>query len=335
MYLLIILYFYINSVSCYTEFFDDYHTFPKDDSLGSYGYDISRVCNIRQIDDIYYAGLTDTYTIFKAAYTKLFNFDTESQVQNCFNYKSFSYIITRKNNRTSIMRGRLTKSFKFQNYDKLIFDHLASKLYAQQEYNIFEIDMAMLENFWIIDNYPQRLVQERKNISLDSLFKFRNLLFGKIEDLMIFNNTLYFIRPEPRGRAIYKTKVGEIQEEYVSEYEKPYFDFIPFIQISKYYETNSKIKLNLGSLSPTIVISLPSSSIKSKEELPMPLIIALYFLDAIFVIITIWGMKYIFKLSKDKYKKLKAKDEAIEQADINNDTYLASLPYRDIVISNK
>jgi hypothetical protein len=281
----------INLALSYTEFFNNYHTFPKDDSLGSYGYDISRVCSIRQIDGTNYAGLSDAFTVIKAPYTKLLDYDRDSQIQNCFNFKSFSYIITRKNNITSIMRGRLTKSYKLRNYDKIIFDHLTSRLYAQQDGAIFEINMTMIENFWLIENYPQKLVQEHHSISLDSLFHFKNRLSGEIEDLIVFNDTLYFIRAELTGRAIYKTLIGEIIEEYVSEYDKPYFDFIPFIQISKFYETNSKIKLNLGSLSPTILISLPSSSIKSKEEFSTPLIILLYFLDAIFVIIILWGLK--------------------------------------------
>jgi hypothetical protein len=303
--------------------------------LGSYGYDISRVCSIRQIDGTNYAGLSDAFTVFKAPYTKLLDYDRDSQIQNCFNFKAFSYIITRKNNITSIMRGRLTKSYKLRNYDKIIFDHLTSRLYAQQDGAIFEINMTMIENFWLIENYPQKLVQEHHSISLDSLFHFKDRLSGEIEDLIVFNDTLYFIRAELTGRAIYKTLIGEIIEEYVSEYDKPYFDFIPFIQISKFYETNSKIKLNLGSLSPTILISLPSSSIKSKEEFSTPLIILLYFLDAIFVIITLWGLKYIFKYSKEAYKELKTKveEEAVKEESTDNNTYLTSLPYRDIVIS--
>lgn len=323
-YSLFITFLLINLTVGYTEYFDnDYYAYPKDDSLASFGYDNSRVCTIRKIGSSYYSGLSDAYTVFKTPYTKLQNI-ISSEIYNCFNYKAYSYIFSLINNTTTIMRGHLSKNFKFQNYNKLIFDHLYSKLYSIDGNKISEINMTMLENFWLIDNYPQKLLQTMRNISLNHMFVERNYLTGKIDDVTIFNDTAYFIR----SGKIYKQNIKSKHEEFISDWDKNFFDVIPFLQITKYYQDNPKIKF--GSISPTIIVSLPSSSIKSKEELSMPLQIMLYFLDAMFVILTVWVLKHLFKSSKEKYEKFKTTNR---NSNIEENISLASLPYRDIIVS--
>jgi hypothetical protein len=328
---LIFLFFYVNVARGYEDIFDEkYYAFPKDDSLMSYGYDINHVCSVINLKGDTYVGLNDAYTVFKAPYTKLQNIKNNDEIQNCFNYKAFSYIITKNGNTTTIMRGRLSRTFRLRRYDRMIFDHLFSKLYAIDGTKIYEINMKMLENFWL----PQKLVKGYKNNTLDDLFSFRNNISGdNILDAIVFNNTIYFIRNEQNNvLKIHKQNIGEIKEEYVSKTNNKDFDLIPFLQISEYIENNPSVKFSLGNFSPTITIPLPSSNIK--QDLSLPWTMMLYFMDVLFIIAAILVIRYVLKITKDKYDKSK-KGRDVKEIDKSNDEdiFLASLPYRNIVVS--
>jgi hypothetical protein len=257
--------------------------------------------------------LNDAYTVFNTPYTKMYSVNPQSEILTCLEYKGHSFIITKLNGTISVMRGKFTKYF---NYDlkKLIFDHYTNKLYSFKNHKLYEINMTLIDNFWFDFS--------NKNIS----YIYRSYLLGEIKDIMVFNNTQYFIREWPVGKfKIIKRYIGEIKEEILTLTKYQAFDFIPFIQISNFYEGNPKFKLSLGS-APTIAISLPSSNIKNKEQLSIPLIILLYILDVIFVLLTVWAFKYIFKFSKTKLEALKNMRNS-QSADTNTSYItLASLP---------
>ena len=116
------------------------------------------------------------------------------------------------------------------------------------------------------------------------------------------------------------------------------FTFIPFAQISKYYSGSSNhVKLSLNSLAPSIMISMPSSTLKNNfGNMPTVWLIFLYLMDAIFVIILVYIFRYIFSLSKRKIDRIrhnsKNNGEEKELQFIDSDKEFS--PYQTVVISN-
>jgi hypothetical protein len=55
---------------------------------------------------------------------------------------------------------------------------------------------------------------------------------------------------------------------------------------------------------PTIAVSLPSSTIIT-EKTPIPLLIVLYFLDALFVILIVWVLRHMYQQSLKKFNDRK------------------------------
>ena len=116
------------------------------------------------------------------------------------------------------------------------------------------------------------------------------------------------------------------------------FTFIPFAQISKYYSGNSNhVKLSLNFLAPSIMISMPSSTLKNNfGNMSTVWVIFLYLMDAIFVIILVYLFRYIFSLSKRKIDRIrhfsKNNEEEKELQFIDSDKEFS--PYQTVVISN-
>lgn len=326
MHSLIFLISLILHAAAYGPAFDyNYETFIKNNSIAEFGYDMSHVCTIIKISDAWYAGIADAYTIFRAPYTKIQTINPLSNIQQCFNYRTHSYIISLIGNSTSIMRGRLTNNFRFPKYDRIIYDHISAKLYSINENNISEVNLSMVENFWTINNYAQKMVKEHRSISLKDLFILRDRVEVNFSDLIILNNTIYYIKKEVDNFGIYKKNINESVQVFVSKINVPLFNFIPFIQISNH--GNPKI----NTAASTIVLTLPSHNIKNKENLSIEIAVLWYFLDIFFVILTLWVMKYLYKHTKNKYEDMKTQPVDTQENHIS----LASLPFSNNLVTSQ
>ena len=326
-----------------------YDTYPVTDTPYTYGYNINMVCKIINSRGTYYAGLEDVYTFQKVPMTYIEGINANfSKILSCFNYHGYSYIIYQINdgqNFTSIMRGRTSQRFKFPyNIEKFLYDHLNSKLYVFVEGNeLYLVNIDVIESFWTEPNYTQKLLEKYRNLSFKNFFKLSdNLSWYLIKDIFVFNETIYFIAEEYfedkrllklmkkdiNGTVIYLRDLGSLDK----------FTFIPFTQISKYYSGNSNhVKLSLNSLAPSILISLPSSTLKNNvENIPTVWLIFLYLMDAIFVIILVYIFKYIYNLSKGKIDRIKQNSKNYEEEKELQfiDTDKEFSPYQTVVISN-
>ena len=325
-----------------------YDTYPITDTPYTYGYNINMVCKIINSRGTYYAGLEDAYTFQKVPMTYIDGINANfSKILSCFNYHGYSYIIYQINdgqNITSIIRGRTTQRFKFPyNIEKFLYDHFNSKLYALVEGNeLFLINMGEIESFWTESNYAQKLLEKYRDASFKNFFTLTdNLSWYFIKDIFVFNDTIYFIEQEYfedkrilnlmkksiNGTIVHVRDLGSVEK----------FTFIPFSQISKYYSgNNNHVKLSLNSLAPSIMISLPSTSLKSNIENMSPVwLLFLYLMDAIFVIILVYIFKYIYSLSRKKIDRIKhnSKNEIdTELQFIDADKEFS--PYQPVIISN-
>jgi hypothetical protein len=319
------------------QFDNQYDVYAKNDEGLSFGYNANQVCLIRKLGDDYYVGIEDAYSIFKTPIMRLRYLESNSTVKTCFNYNGYSYIISEYKNITVIMRGRSMQTFKFPLFDKYLFDHLAMKLYCYNSRigELWEVSLPDIEAFWTIDNYAQKLVKSRHSISLRDFFALRKRIVSVL-DIMVFNNTVYFTRQYQNNSIIaYKSHLKSHTEQSIGPTDYPKFQFIPYLQISKYYQnyTNSKIKWALNPSLPTIVLSLPSSTIIT-EQTPVSMLVGLYFLDALFVILTVWGLKYLYKFTRQRFKENKKDNEISYQEIIDKDISQVSLPYKQIVVTS-
>ena len=325
-----------------------YDTYPITDTPYTYGYNINMVCKIINSRGTYYAGLEDAYTFQKVPMTYIDGINANfSKILSCFNYHGYSYIIYQINdgqNITSIIRGRTTQRFKFPyNIEKFLYDHFNSKLYALVEGNeLFLINMGEIESFWTESNYAQKLLEKYRDASFKNFFTLTdNLSWYFIKDIFVFNDTIYFIEQEYfedkrilnlmkksiNGTIVHVRDLGSVEK----------FTFIPFSQISKYYSgNNNHVKLSLNSLAPSIMISLPSTSLKNNIENMSPVwLLFLYLMDAIFVIILVYIFKYIYSLSRKKIDRIKhnSKNEIDKELQfIDADKEFS--PYQPVIISN-
>ena len=326
-----------------------YDTYPVTETPYTYGYNVNMVCKIINSRGTYYAGLEDVYTFQKIPMTYIDGINANfSKILTCFNYHGYSYIIYHikdGQNFTSIMRGRTTQTFKFPyNIEKFLYDHLNSKLYAFVEGNeLYLVNMSMIESFWTEPNYAQKLVEKYRDVSFKKFFTLTDKIpWYFIKDIFVFNDTIYFIEQEyfedNRLLKLMKKKINEtvIYLKDLGSLDK--FTFIPFAQISKYYSGNSNhVKLSLNSLAPSIMISMPSSTLKNNfGNMSTVWVIFLYLMDAIFVIILVYLFRYIFSLSKRKIDRIrhfsKNNEEEKELQFIDSDKEFS--PYQTVVISN-
>lgn len=334
---LIILLLAINSIS-HSSFAENnpvfdkiYDIYPKDDSNAAFGYNFNQVCRLRLFGDVYYMGLEEAYGILKTPLTRLQHVKKDSEIHNCFNWHGYSYIMFGANNRTHIMRGRTINSFKFPEYDKLLYDHLSSKLYAFQNISgqITEFNLVSLENFWLYENYAQKLIRERHSVSLSDFLIQRVQLNHSISDIMIYNNTVYYITA---SKQINKMNINDKLEEFVMSTNRSKFDFIPFAQFSRIYQNSPESLIKLSS-NPEILVPLPSSNIKH-DGTSLPLIFALYFLDASFIILTLLLLRYLYNkslvdLAISKFtKKSRPKNKFEESVE------LMPNPYRPVIVKH-
>ena len=326
----------IGYVQASKPYFDGiYEAYQKDDSDYLFGYSINLVCKIRNLTGTYYAGVEDAYSFQKSSLSKMDVMHDAYKIMACFNYKGYSYIIFKlHDSRDVIVRGRVAITFKFPyNIKSFLFDHLKASLYAfSNENDLHLVNMTMLESFWDVPNYPQHLAEEHKNTSLQNIFTMvDNLRWFSVKDIIVFNQTLYYIEEgDWNGQIIMrlmKMIVGGDEIVYVDDYEKENFTVIPFVQLNKYHSHNSHVKISLNSLSPTIMVSLPSSSIKSQiENIPMFWVIILYLLDAIFVIIILYVFKYLYGISLKRINSFRNG----KQKELKDQTS----PYQSVILSS-
>lgn len=317
-------------------YFDEvYEAYQKDDSDYIYGYSVNLVCKIRNLTGTYYAGVEDAYSFQKSTLSKMDIIKDACNIMACFNYHGYSYIIYKLyDGRDVILRGRVGITFKFPvNVKNFLFDHLNSSLYAfTDSSDLYSVNMTMLEAFWTVPNYPQRLAEEHKNISLQSMFTtLADLRWFSVTDVMVFNRTLYYIEEVNwNGQMItrlMKMTIDDDEISYIEDYGRKHFNVVPFVQMFKYYSHNSHVKISLNSLSPTIMVSLPSSSIKSQiPNMSTFWVIILYFLDAIFVLIILYAFKYLYGISLKRINAFRndKKKKPIDQ----------SSPYQSVILSN-
>ena len=325
-----------------------YDTYPVTDTPYTYGYNINMVCKIINSRGTYYAGLEDVYTFQKVPMTYIEGINANfSEILTCFNYHGYSYIIyyiKDGQNFTSIMRGRTTQTFKFPyNIEKILYDHLNSKLYAFVEGNeLYLVNMSMIESFWTEKNYAQKLVEKNHDVSFKNFFILKDILsWYFIKDIFVFNDTIYFIEQEyfenNRLLKLMKKNINETAVYLRDLGSLDKFEFIPFSQISKYYSgNNNHVKISLNSLAPSIMISLPSKTLKNNvENMSAAWLLFLYLMDAIFVIIFVYTFKYIYSLSRKKIDRIKHNskngiDKELQFIDADKEFS----PYQPVIISN-
>ena len=241
--------------------FDDfYDTFNIERNQNIYGYNINHVCRLKKIGNYYYGTVESPYTFQKSSPSMISSMTNGSKPLACFQYEGYSYIFYSKDEVLGVIRGKEEKTFKILlNYTKFSYDHLCSRLYFLSNGNkIYEFSLGNLEKFWTVKNYAQWLVQNKRNVTFNILYKEILEFPFTIEEYFIFNNTLYYKTEDEKNIMKMKIIGGEVSRIKTEIRINETVVFLNFRDLENYLikRPESLVKTAL-SLNPSFIISLP------------------------------------------------------------------------------
>jgi len=296
--------------------YEGYDLYIKSDNIESFPYSLNQVCNIRQIGGSTYAYIEDAYSFQRTATVKLNLFNTKQSIARplaCFNFNGYSYILYKFNNTsdsvrgvsdektvTHIMRGRIERSFKWLfDYRLFSYDHLFSKLYFLTKDNLlYQVELTSLEKLWIFN---------KQNFTINNLyFKVSNLSNYNIDNLIVFNNTIYAFN----NNGIWRGKIKEALQHYKINASFKFIFFLPYQRLSLMINNLMDAPTALSSISPTISLSIP----------PPPKVDNNGIIAYIFYMLNIFLMLLLIYLCRMKIRPYKNKSSPILNK--NNDIYL-------------
>lgn len=288
--------------------FDGNDIFPIDNPAGilqkkSFGYAINKVCNVRNIGKRMFASIENPYGFERSVQGVVgaFKANKEPVALACFNYRGYSWVIYRYDNDsyTSFVRAHFERSFMIPlNYTLISFDHMNSELYmfVNNTLELYRFNLDSLEKFWTLPNYLGELVEKRQ--SMNSLYDKIDTLNESIDELMIFNGTVYY----RSGKYVKKKRIG-MEEVETLQMSNPFkFNFIMFIPFSKLVK-----RVSIDDL-PTL---LSSSTVISIAPPPIPehngIAYFIYILNILAVVIVL----YLCRKKKTDKRRM-----------VNNDIYM-------------
>jgi hypothetical protein len=207
--------------------FDGLYSYPVD-SCYSYGFDLNRVCRLTKNNGDYFADVVEVKSRIKSCPSKyLTNTKDKIEPLNCLFYNGYSFIFYRIGSNINIIKGYYGKTFKnTMGIVGIYFDHAINKLYGLNDKGKFLlIDLEILSNYW------------DQTDKLD--FKETNFIFKNITDLMIFNNTIYFIK----DFYCFKQSVFNENVDYMGYHNGDKFDMVifPLVNLDNYKTGNSLV----------------------------------------------------------------------------------------------
>ena len=228
--ILLILCSVIHSYSNHYPVYDRiYDVYPKKEQ-SSYGYDTSRVCEIKIYNNRIYASLANAYDFVSTPDNEIRSIGLIRAIDDilaCFYFKGYSYLISKNINITTFIRGNIMRTFIFD-YDKYIFDHALAILYAykNQTGELFLVNLDELEKQWF------------ESAKTEEFFHKLFTLHPDTKDVMIFNGSLYTIeRRSSCKNIVVKMNLTSHTRSIVDDTRLYKFDFIPFYQQHRLYNT--------------------------------------------------------------------------------------------------
>lgn len=267
-------------------FDNTYEVFNVSQNQNIYGYNINHLCRLKKVGNYYYATVESPYTFQKSSPSLIPSMSNTSQVLNCFQYRGYSYIFYKRNNYLGITRDQHERTFKILlNYTKFTYDHLYGKLYfLADEQNIYEFNLNILEKFWTIKNYPQWLIKNKRNASLEILFR-KILEFPfKISKYLIYNETLFYKKVDEENIMKIRITGGEVWKIKENVQLDEIVLFLNFTCLEDFVTKKPKFLIETALISnPSFVFAIPSPPRDPSHVISYFLYILTLFLLLIFV----------------------------------------------------
>lgn len=267
-----------------------------------YGYDNQTVCLIDSIGDKIFISFESPYNYFATSKKLIMNNSKQKYIQTCFNHNGHTFLIFKNGNESTFIRSGNEKILEFNiDYKKIIFDHIAGKLYMQIDYKIYKIDLDIIEKLWL------KTIPYKIRLKLEPIIN----LDPKWVDFIILNDTFFYIN----GHSIYKyfldfnpSTIKSFNPEFISNINSEFFNFLLFPEIVNDGELNI-----MGNHLINIANNDTDSSLFDQNLLLIPLLIKFLIIAAIIFCFRNKILNYYNK----KFKNTK---------NINNEFYLDDEP---------